>query len=291
MASFCKSCGSPVSGPFCAKCGAGTGQATTPTQPASTPTPMQSAPPYTAPAYNAPAKSSPLLKIAVAAVAVVFAFGAIAVGGVWYAAHRVSQKFSEVTSGLTGSGATSQGNARSAANRTSGDACHLLSKEDVGRAIGVEIIRAESGDNACFYIAKGDQADMTAKHTTAMMADRGADKKTQQTIQTMAGGMFKTFQSESKEAPSGNPGEVMVFSFSIDTNSADEQMQLNSKVLGMLGPTGAEDLKGIGDQAFVSSDSMMMVRKGDKLIRIMYMTCPCGTDAVKPLAKEIAGAL
>jgi hypothetical protein len=36
---------------------------------------------------------------------------------------------------------------------------------------------------------------------------------------------------------------------------------------------------------------MIMVRKGNKLVRIMYLTCPCGTEAVKPLAKEIANAL
>ena len=33
---------------------------------------------------------------------------------------------------------------------------------------------------------------------------------------------------------------------------------------------------------------MMLVRKGDKLIRIMYSTCPCSLDAIKPLAKKLA---
>jgi hypothetical protein len=36
---------------------------------------------------------------------------------------------------------------------------------------------------------------------------------------------------------------------------------------------------------------MIMVRKGSKLVRIMYLTCPCRIEAVKPLAKEIADAL
>jgi len=60
-------------------------------------------------------------------------------------------------------------------------------------------------------------------------------------------------------------------------------------VMGRIGDT--QDLPGIGDQAFVSGDGMIMVRKGDKLVRIWYLTCPCGTEAVKPLAKEIADAL
>lgn len=32
----------------------------------------------------------------------------------------------------------------------------------------------------------------------------------------------------------------------------------------------------------------MMVRKGDKLIRIMYSTCPCTMEAIKPLAQKLA---
>ena len=45
-----------------------------------------------------------------------------------------------------------------------------------------------------------DQADMTAKHTTAMLAARGADKKSQEMVQAFAGGMFKQFQSEQPDA-------------------------------------------------------------------------------------------
>ena len=298
MANFCENCGSPLSGPFCVKCGAdmrsaGSVQRQPPATTVQTPA-LKAAPAPAVPIGAKPGGMSPLVKLGVAAVVIIFVGGAVAIGGVLYVAHRVSQKVHEVAGEFTGSAPDQHSGASPAgsgsANGTS-DACSLLTQEDVSRAIGVEIIRAQPGENSCSYIAKGDQADMTAKHTTAMMAARGADKKSQQMIQTFAGGMFKTFQSESKEAPSGTPGEVMVFSFSIDTNSAGAQMQLNSKTLRRLGPTGAQSMPGIGDEAFVSGDSMVMVRKGEKLIRIMYMTCPCGTDAVKPLAKKIADAL
>jgi hypothetical protein len=130
---------------------------------------------------------------------------------------------------------------------------------------------------------------MLAKHATAMTASRGADKKTQQMLQTFAGGMFKEFQSERPPSEQGTPGEVLVFNFSVDQHAADEQMSLNTKGLAVLGDQ--QSLPGIGDQAFTSSDGMIMVRKGNKLLRIMYVTCPCGTEQVKPLAKEIADAL
>jgi hypothetical protein len=234
---------------------------------------------------------SPLAKLGIAAVVVVFAGGALAAGGIYYAVHRVSQKIHEETGGILGSSSdsTSSSDSQSSANNTMGNVCRFLSKEDVSRAIGVEIIRAEALDNdGCNYIAKGTQADMMAKHATAMAASRGADKKTQQMLQQFAGGVFKVFQSEDKDRKP-DTGEVPVFNFSIDQNNAEAQMRLNAKGMGMIGETAG--LPGIGDQAFVTADGMIMVRKGNKLVRIMYMICPCGTEQVKPLAKEIADAL
>jgi hypothetical protein len=170
-----------------------------------------------------------------------------------------------------------------------GDVCRFLSKEDVSKAIGVDIIRTQTKDNGCSYIAKGTQADVMAKHAAAMAGTHGADKQAQQFAQQFAGGMFKQFQSERPQSEWDKSGEVLVFNFSVDQHAAEAQMRLNAKVMGRIGET--QDLPSIGDQAFVSGDSMIMVRKGNKLVRIMYLTCPCGTEAVKPLAKEIADAL
>jgi len=269
-------------------------------QPMQTPTatapPAPSAPTAT-PSAITPKKMSPLAKLAIAAVVVVCAGVALAIGGVYYVAHRVSQKIHEETHELLGSssgsddsnfGNSGSGNSSVNSNNSLGDVCRFLSKEDVGKAIGVEIIRTKSEDNGCSYIAKGTQADMMAKHATAMAATRGADKKTQQMLQQFAGGAFKVFQSEQKDRPP-DTGEVPVFNFSIDENNAEEQMRLNAKGLGMVGETAG--LPGIGDQAFVSADGLIMVRKGNKLVRIFYISCPCGTEAVTPLAKEIADAL
>ena len=84
-------------------------------------------------------------------------------------------------------------------------------------------------------------------------------------------------------------GKCPVFNFSVDQNAAGEQMQLNAKTLGILGDT--QSLPGIGDQAFVSADGIIMMRKGKNFVRIMVIARPCNTDAAKPLAKEIADAL
>ena len=169
-----------------------------------------------------------------------------------------------------------------------GNVCRFLSKEDVSKAIGIEIIRAESADNGCSYIAKGTQADMTAKHAAAMLGDRGADKKTQQIAEQFAGGIFKMTQENKPPSPQDASGEVPVFNFGLDQNDAEAQMRLNAKTLAVLG--SQEGLPGIGDQAFVQADGMMG-GKGKTLVRIMYSTCPCGLPQVEPLAEKIADAL
>ncbi len=305
MANFCTKCGTPVTGRFCVKCGTDISQSTAPApqavqQNAGTAAPEAAQPPVARPALaTVPPqvtnkKMSTLAKVGIAAVVVVFVGGALAVGGLYYAVHRVSQKIHEEAGSILGSSPSSTSPHSSSNGTSSGkadaiDVCRLLSKEDVGRAVGVVIARAQPEDNSCSYIAKGDKADMLAKHTTAMMAARGADKQTQQTIQKFAGGMFKEFQNEKPASQQDNSGEVPVFSFSVDQNAADEQMRLNAKVLGVIGDQ--QDLPGIGDQAFVSADGMIMMRKGKNFVRIMFIACPCNTDAVKPLAKEIADAL
>src|SRR6185437_15602193 len=237
-------------------------------------------------------KMSPLAKLGIAAVVIFFVGGALAIGGVYYVAHRVSQKIHQEAGDLLGTSSSSD-NASSSSSDSSdnslGDVCRFLSKEDVTKAIGVEIIRTKSEDNRCSYIAKGDQADVMSRHATAMATSRGADKQTQQMLQQFAGGMFKGFQSERPQSEQDKSGEVMVFSFSVDQHSAEEQMRLNAKTFSIIGDT--QGLPGIGDQAFVTADGMILVRKGNKLVRIIYLTCPCGTEAVKPLAKELADAL
>lgn len=322
MANFCVKCGSPLtSGPFCTKCGADARSvaqsvqappASPPAQPLAAvpaaqagPQPVATPPAPPAGQPVAPKQGmSTLAKLGIAALGVVLVGGAAGAVGVYYVVHKVSQKYHEVKDDVLGSGSgsssgedspdkgsgaqTPSGGSDSSSNSL-GNVCRFLSKEDVGRAIGVEIIRAEPGDNTCNYIAKGTQADMTAKHAAAMLGGKGADKKTQQIAEQFASGIFKMTQEGKPQSPQDASGEVPVFNFGLDQNNAEEQMRLNAKTLATLG--NQEGLPGIGDQAFVSADGMIMIRKGKTLVRIMYLTCPCGLEQVKPLAKELADAL
>lgn len=305
MATFCVKCGSALGGgSFCAKCGADARPAansaptSTPTsQPAVTSSPVS--PEATGPTSSQLASpktgTSTLAKLAITAVVIIFVGGAAGAVAMYYLAHRVNQKFHQMSDGILGSnsGSSEPANASSDSNTSSddslGDVCRFLSKEAVSKAIGVEIIRAQGKDNGCSYMARGTQADVMSKHAAAMLANRGAAKKTQQLAQQFAGGMFKELQSERPHSDQDNSGEVPVFNFSVDQHNVEAQMRMNAKEFSNLGDT--QGLPGIGDQAFVAADGMIMVRKGNRLVRIMYLTCPCGTEQVKPLAKEIADAL
>lgn len=279
MPAFCGTCGTAVedNSKFCAKCGAPTG---------GTARVARSTSPLAAPVPSAKGMSA-LAKLGIAAVVIIFVGGGVTLGGMYYAAHRVSDKFHDAVSEKVDATASSQKS--SSSPNSLGNVCRYLSKEAVGAAIGVEVVRAEPVDNGCNFYAKGDQPEMTAKHMSAMMAAKGADAQTQKMIQGITGALGKSFQSDKQDAGDGS-GTVVVFNFSIDTNGV-EQMSLNRKAMQRVGGATVQDMPGVGDEAFVTGDGIIIARKGDKLIRVMYMTCPCGTPAVEPLVQKLAAAL
>src|ERR1017187_4814788 len=93
---FCQSCGAQVTEAFCSKCGARASQPSLPsaTPPAYTPPapPPQYAPPlqYAQP-LPAAAKSGSGLKILFVVLGILCLMGVLAIGGGWFALHKVKQ--------------------------------------------------------------------------------------------------------------------------------------------------------------------------------------------------------
>lgn len=311
MPNFCANCGTPLNGGlFCVKCGVDARANLNSEQVQSYMPATETAP--TSPRPANPAQIGPaivpspavqtgmstLAKFAIVAIVIIFVGGVTGAVGMYYVAHRVSQKFHQLSDGVLKASSESGHSTHSSSEEVRasasndnhiGNVCRLLNKDHVSQAIGVQIVRAAAEDNGCTYIAKGTQAEMTAKHASAMAGDLGVDKKSQQAVETFSAGLGKVFESEKPAPEQDTSGEVPVFSFSIDQNAAETQLQLNAKVLGIIG--SQERLPGIGDQAFVSADGMIFMRKGKNLVRILYQSCPCGMEQVKPLAQEIADAL
>jgi hypothetical protein len=294
MAKFCGNCGSPLheTAAFCGACGSRVPQVDVPLA-----APAVSPPPPVSPLPPVRQGTSPVVKIVLVVVVLLFLGGALATFGMFYALHLASRKAHQLSrqvlgsSGIISSLNADNGSAGGPDGGTTGPgACRFLSKEDVGRAIGVAIVATRTTATGCEYLAKGTPAEMTGKHIAAMMAARGASAQQQQMIQNLSRGLLGSAQNDS-DGNSQNP-EVnsVVFAFTIDPNSARTQMTLDQNALGSISP-GGKPLQGIGDEAFDTGGSIMMVRKGTKLIRITYSTCPCTVNSIKPLAQELAAAL
>ncbi len=297
MAGFCRNCGSPLADGqgFCTKCGTRVGNAPANAAAAQSPAPPPPAappvyatpapPPAPVAAAPRPAGMSPLIKILIAVVIIFVAFGAFASVALIYIGHRVHQKATEL--GLN----------RSDDERRASDAemrringCALLPKTEVSAVVHMDIVRAENtgSDPGCAYSVAGDAADMTAKHLGAMHKAE-LNEQQQNTIQDFAKGILKN--GDANQTASEHPGEVPVLAFSIDNNAAQLQMRLNRATLGRLGPIGLVAIPGLGDEAFDAYGAMIFVRKGDKLVRIIYTTCPCVSADVIPLARTIVAGL
>jgi hypothetical protein len=258
-------------------------------------------------AYPAAKKSNALLIVVVAVVLLIFVGGALAIGGIWYAAMKIKAKAQTVASQVMGGTAPSNGfgslSSDSSASENGeggikGDPCRFLSKAEVSKAVGLPIIRTESQDNGCSYIAKGDPADVTAKHLSSMLGGMGADAQTQKLAQKFAGGLFAQQEATDKSlSAEAAKGEIPVLALLFTTGHAATEMKMNRRAFDHINggaPASNEtstDLSGIGDEAYVAGGSMLLLRKGNVLARMTYISCPCNTDNIKPLAKTLATRL
>lgn len=305
MARFCGRCGAPIdeSSAFCTACGApaphpvptaGSFQdvpqaAYTSPQPYSPVSPTYTSSPPVVRSIPPRAKGGSALKILLV-VLVVLALGALGViGSLLYFGHKVVTKIEDKAAQA---GISTDAIGAKSPNTFTGDPCRFLTTAEVSKAIGVPITGTKSDGSTCEYMAHGTAANMTSKHLSAMAGKRGADRATQEKFQKLAEGIFGTQQKNAEAADPNGAVETTVLSVSIDQGSAEAQMKLDSKVLGALGPaSGSGKIAGIGDQAFVAADGMMLVRKGNTLVRITYISCPCNTEQIEPLAKKLVAAL
>ncbi len=260
-----------------------------------------SAPAGYAPAMAYPAKkSNTLLKVVIAVVVLLCVGSALALAGLYYGAQLVRQKVHQVAAQEFGDSNVFHGN--DSGGGFKGDPCRFLSKAEVSRAVGLVVIRADAKDDGCSYIAKGDPADVTAKHAAAMLGGLGADAQTQKTIQKFAGAIFAQQEASDKTlSAEAATGEVPVLVVSFTSGNAPLEMKLNRGALAAVTPsenqnagpqnTGSGNLTGIGDEAYVAGGSMILVRKGNTVAHFTYISCPCNTGNIKPLAQMVASRL
>lgn len=293
MAGFCRNCGSPLADAqvFCTKCGtSASGPPTRPAGQAATPPPppqprAQAAPPAPQAAAVAPKKGmSTAVKVLLGFVVVLFVFGAMAIAGVWFLVHKAKEKAHDM--GLDQMSTEGKGPVLGGA-----DPCSLLSKEDVGQIVKMEVVRAErtrGNNDGCQYSVMGSYPDMVASHLTMMQKDLTQNQMTDAQKQQMDE-LSKSF-FRSANAQQGNisehPGESPVFLFSVNNAAAKAQMSMTRLAFSRMGPAFTE-FQGIGDEAFDIGGAMIMARKGDTAVVVMYMMCPCAKDDAASLVRKL----
>ncbi len=179
--------------------------------------------------------------------------------------------------------------------------CALVSKAEVGRALHVDIVRAEAPDTGlpgCDFSIKGTPAATGTGHivayTKGAATAKGAelDDATQKMIASFANGIFKGSDAD-KAATAGarHPGEVPVFSFAILPSDGNDLMQATRDAHTGISPAGVTTIPKLGDEASDSGGAMLNVRKGKRMIQFTYPSCACTVDDVVPLARKIVDQL
>ncbi len=241
--------------------------------------------PLPAPPAGASTKSgNTLLKVLLVFVVVIFVFGAVGAAGIWYVAHKAKEKFHEI--GLDEMSDASK--AKRGPVLAGIDPCSLLSQADVSQAANVEVVRAEvteGSDPGCAYNVQGDGSDLVAKHASLLHREATTDAERQQ-LDEFSKNFSHGMQQGLKNGSSRHPGEAPVFLFSVSNSAARAQMNLTRMAFSRMA-AGMTTINGLGDEAIDIGGAIMLVRKDDKIVRIMYMMCPCTTDNVTPLVRKI----
>ena len=320
MEKFCLKCGAVAdeTATSCPGCGAPLGQPAASAYPQATTPPQQAAPPQqpVAPPQNyppqgyqqqpnyppqsypppqgyprqnyplsAPAKkSSSAFKWIFGILVTLFVLFALVVWAGYYAFHRAKSKIEAIAA------ETQQEQAN--VKPLTMPICSLLSADDVSAAIGVPIVSAEArvstganAENVCVYSAKGTPDEMASKHIDAITKQSGGTADQQRTIQQITNYLKPKKDANQPVDPNATTPVLMM---DVDAEDARVAMKIFK---GLLGSQPGQEKISIGDEAFDMQGSMLMVMKNGHLIRFTYATCPCGTEAIKPLAKKVADQL
>ena len=303
MAEFCTNCGSPLSGPFCGRCGH---RAQSASAPAQTLTPQPAVAPIAQPAAAAqPASAKPVSSqqpiaqqpaqpasqpptaqspkssgagkalLIVGGIILVMVLGAF--GAVFYGVQWVRHKVSSMTGGAIGGSSSSE--------VSQGNMCKLLSTGDLQQMIGVTVERSaeimDNGDPGCAYYTN-PAAFAELQKLAIAQAKRDSERASQYPdVKNSKGdnplellkhtkemeGIVKGFGLSAPD-PSGR-----VFSFSVNRNAGSDSWAPLRTTISIV--PGFEEVNGVGDHAMIGSfGHAFYVLKGDSVFKLDTMYLP-----------------
>jgi hypothetical protein len=307
---FCQSCGAQLTGAFCTKCGMPAGQPPPPSAPSSDYTPQPPPPQYAAPTpYAQPvppaAKSGLWVKILFIVLGLFVLLGVLAIGGAWFAVHKVKQAAARNGIDLNSFSETNRGSARQF------DACELLTKQDLSEILKLKVERAEgdgrSAHSTCrYYSSEAQQRGLdeaaAAKKKLEEETKSGSSKADQTAVINDFGNMVRGITSAG--APAAGQTNGLLLTVGIDSENAKAAMAGFKLGIGLAGAAVMKDagqagnammreeVKGVGDEA-VSGPllSLFTFRKDDVSVQLDARLLPGGRDAQIAIAKRIISKL
>jgi hypothetical protein len=173
------------------------------------------------------------------------------------------------------------------------DLCNVISSAKVGQAVHATVVRAEvpQAEAGCEYSIKGTPANSASDHAVAMTGALGSapmDPSAANAISTFSKAVLGS-ASAKEQKQARHPGEIPVLAFTVSTGNAQQEMATNRQMLGRM--SSLTTVTDLGDDAFETSQSVLMVRKGDKFIRFIYTQCNCASSDVIALARQVVAGL
>jgi len=307
---FCQSCGTQLTGAFCTKCGVPAGQPPPPSvdPPAhAPPSPaLQNAPQPSYAQSPPPAANSGLwVKILFIVLGIFVLMGVLAIGGAWFAVHKVKQAAANNGIDLNSFSEGSRGPARQL------DACELLTKEELSQILNLKVERAEgdgrSAHSTCRYYSseaqqRGLEEAAAAKKKLEEETKSGSSQADQTAVINDFGNMVRGITSAG--APAAGQTDGLLLTVGIDSENAKAAMAgfklgvglAGAAVMKDAGPAGKammrEEVKGVGDEAVAGPLlSLFMFRKDDVSVQLDARLLPGGRDAQIAIAKRIISKL
>jgi hypothetical protein len=271
---FCVSCGAPMSGAFCNKCGARAIAPSAPAQAAPPPVPVspQAVPQTAAPVAQGSGIGKILLWVAGIFVVLVIAGAAAAMYGVYWVKHKVANYASAVTGN----------NSSEVKVVSSGDSCKLLLTAELQQILGVPVEKSaeivEDGVPGCAYYTN-PAAFAQLRQMAFVEAKKQADE-----VNSRPGPKPDNLPALMKNANSlegaikglgltQTPEDGQVFSFSVSRDGGEDKWAAERLIESTV--PGFVEVPGVGDHAmFGAFGHAFYILKGNRFISMMTIWVP-----------------
>ena len=278
MAGFCGNCGFPlgINVAFCTQCGS--------RQSGAAVHPGPSGP-------VAVAKSGSGFKILGIVLVCFLGAGILAVGAVFYAAHRVKQVVVEKAASYGVDLHSSPSSTTSFRGTRRVPACQLLSKEEAAQLLGEPIERTEDQSGSCLYFGPPGLSEKLAREGASNTFRRAQAPGSTVGGAEVADTMTKLLGSVAAAQQPGG-GDAPLLTLVVDWTDGKAQMTAMSILNAGVSRTdalkgGSADIPNLGDRAIRLANLGLNVLKGDAIIRILPGPVPGANDKAVALARAI----